>query len=145
MPSAPARRASLLSKLNAPAFHLSAFHLLPFTGAHVGVALLPPPDKLKQKKKKEDKDKKEGKQKEKDGGRAGGADGASPSSPRGMGGSGTAQGRQGQGAHGQVQAHGHGAAHAAAAAVPGEPPKNRPGTAMLNQMRARGQRSEWGC
>lgn len=118
----------------------------------MGVALLPPPEKLKEKKKKEDKEKKEDrKHKEKEQGGSGSrgraaaaADGAGPASPRGMGGSGTAAGRPGQGAaHGQGQAAAHGAADGAVAAVPGEPPKNRPGTVMLNQMRARGQRSEW--
>lgn len=100
-------------------------------GAHVGVALLPPPDKNKQQAKKEGKGAKGGKPKAlTDGTRTAGSSGSGdasaaandPASPRGLAGS-------------QVAAPA-----AAQAADPLVPPKNRPGQAMLAQMRARGQR-----
>lgn len=96
-------------------------------GAHVGVALLPPPSKNKQQAKKEGKG---GKAKAlADGSHAAGGSGSGmaaagigPVSPRGMAGS-------------QVAAP-----PAAQAADPLALAKNRPGQAMLAQMRARGQR-----
>ena len=106
----------------------------------MGVALLPPPEKRTEKKKKDGK-KEERKHKDHKEGSgasrskaAGAGDGAAPASPRGMAGSGAVQPRG---------AHGHGQAADGPAAAPAEPPKNRPGTVMLMQMRARGQRSEW--
>ncbi|PSC72522.1 putative manganese-transporting ATPase PDR2 [Micractinium conductrix] len=100
-------------------------------GAHVGVALLPPPPK---------KPKKEGKKEGKGKGRGASGDGASAAAalppPAGMAGS-AAHPRAALAAG---QAPGGGGA--AADALPAEPfdPKKRPGTAMLMQLRARGQR-----
>lgn len=119
--------------LHAPAAQVNGPGVPPAApaGAHVGVALLPPPDKNKQQAKKEGKGAKGGKPKAlTDGTRTAGSSGSGdasaaandPASPRGLAGS-------------QVAAPA-----AAQAADPLVPPKNRPGQAMLAQMRARGQR-----